>query len=245
MSSLSFNFPIRALVATTNFRCSASVRAKPNANRFVEVNAPRPVIAGRPAVLIRRFVWAAARDQSDGPGVLRIPEGSRIDRINRPREMSIRENSAAASSPRLVVKRSRGRVSPEPEETSVAHLLPFSVRSADGRPVPAPVDAYFRPYRRPVAAAADDGGPDALWRATFRGKPMTGLKVSTPDGYTGVLCSAEERDGGTDLVADADRGQVIKDVVYWNWDKVPTDEDPLLAALRWTRLSEAMMSDDQ
>lgn len=225
----------------------------------MEVNAPRPVIARRSYQTPCFARESTSRNQSDGR--FQRPPDSRcqIESPFRPSavrsKMSSREHAAATSSPCLVIKRSSsGRVSPKPEDTSSiahdAHLLPFSVKSADGRRVPAPIDMYFRPYRRPVAAeaATDDGGPATLWYATFRGKPMTGLKVPMPDGYTGVLCSAVERaggGGGMDLVADADRGQVIKDVMYWNWDKVPTDEDPLLAALRWTRLSEAMMSEDQ
>lgn len=142
-----------------------------------------------------------------------------------------------AMSQRLLVKGLLDRVGPKPEEatTDVVHLVPFSTVSADGQRLSAPIDVYFRPYRVPA-----DGDRGPLWRATFRGKPMTGLKVPMPDGYTGLLCHSE--DGGGDFVADADRGQVVKDVMYWNWDRVPTDDDPLLAALCWTRVSEAMMS---
>lgn len=87
-----------------------------------------------------------------------------------------------------------------------------------------------------------------LWHATFRGKPLTGVRLGMPNGYVGVLCNGNNSEGdqNQDYVSDvnltAECG-VTQNMMYWNWDRVPTREDPLLAAFDWVRVSEAMMAD--
>lgn len=87
-----------------------------------------------------------------------------------------------------------------------------------------------------------------MWHASLRGKPLTGVKLSMPDGYVGVLCVSEEDDGSRNTVNDsttaAVTGEITEQLMYWNWDRIPTREDPLLSALDWVRVSEAIMTNN-
>lgn len=128
------------------------------------------------------------------------------------------------------------------------HLLPCRIRpdrvAAVGgdQTLTGPVDRYFCPYEKDATTTIGD--TTAVWRASLRGKPLTGVKLDMPDGYVGVLCSCDgnrmDRGDPSDLVAD----RVTERLTYWNWDRVPSREDPLLAAYDWVRVSEAIMVDD-
>ncbi|XP_060846904.1 ribonuclease H2 subunit C [Rhopalosiphum padi] len=127
------------------------------------------------------------------------------------------------------------------------HLLPCKIHTRkpddDRQTTTAPVDRYFSPYTK---ATTDDEA--ALWHASLRGKPLTGVKLSMPDGYVGVLCVSEEDDGSRNTVNDsttaAVTGEITEQLMYWNWDRIPTREDPLLSALDWVRVSEAIMTNN-
>lgn len=133
------------------------------------------------------------------------------------------------------------------------HLLPCKIRprksTKKNQTFTAPVDKYFCPYSKDVSNDVTDkndlviGGK--LWHASLRGKPLTGIQLGMPDGYVGLFCrKADETDqeGNADLIADQSNGCVAQQLMYWNWDRVPTREDPLLAALDWIHVSEALMS---
>jgi len=132
------------------------------------------------------------------------------------------------------------------------HLLPCKIRpdkvAVDNRTQTAPVDRYFCPYAKNVTTTTSATVPAtsdiALWHASFRGKPLTGVQLGMPDNYVGVLCNGTgdrvEPDDSSDLMAD----EVTEQLMYWNWDRIPTREDPLLAAFDWVRVSEAMMLND-
>lgn len=143
------------------------------------------------------------------------------------------------------------------ENHQAMHLLPCMIHPLekdvnDDQTLVAPVDRYFHPYTKPETTAAahsadgqNDNADAAVWHASLRGKPLTGVKLSMPEGYSGLLCKKvknnDETDHDEDLISD---GDVIKQFMYWNWDRIPTREDPLLAAFDWVRVSEAMMADD-
>jgi len=152
--------------------------------------------------------------------------------INRPEHKSTAEDSdvGAAGSDQQAV-----------------HLLPCKIHTRkpddDCQTLTAPVDRYFSPYTK-VAV----GDESALWHASLRGKPLIGVNLSMPIGYVGVLCVGKDDDGslntGDDSIAAVESvtGEVTEQLMYWNWDRIPTREDPLLSALDWVQVSEAIMT---
>ncbi|XP_025196805.1 uncharacterized protein C12B10.15c [Melanaphis sacchari] len=156
---------------------------------------------------------------------------------------------------RLIINRSEHKRVAEDSDVSAVgsdqqavHLLPCKIHTTksdgDRQTLTAPVDRYFNPYK----AAMDD--EDALWHASLRGKPLTGVKLSMPDGYVGVLCVGEDSDATHSTVDDSTAtvksvtGEVTQELMYWNWDRIPTREDPLLSAFDWVRVSEAIMTNN-
>jgi len=156
---------------------------------------------------------------------------------------------------RLVIKRSEHRRTEDSDANAVGndqqavHLLPCKIHTrkpgSDCQTLTAPVDRYFCPYTK---AARDDG--TKLWHSSLRGKPLTGVKLSMPDGYVGVLCVSKDDDGCRNAVDDSTAevesiaGEITPQLMYWNWDRIPTREDPLLSALDWVRVSEAIMTNN-
>lgn len=131
------------------------------------------------------------------------------------------------------------------------HLLPCKIRprksTKKSQTFTAPVDKYFRPYSKvgDITKKNDSVNGDKLWHASLRGKPLTGVQLGMPEGYVGLFCrksDESDQEGNTDLIADQGNGSVSHQFMYWNWDRVPTREDPLLAALDWVHISEALMS---
>lgn len=130
------------------------------------------------------------------------------------------------------------------------HLLPCKIRprksTKKSQTFTAPVDKYFRPYSvaGDVAEKPDSVNGDKLWHASLRGKPLNGVQLGMPEGYVGLFCKKTDetdQEGNVDLIADQSNSKT-RQLMYWNWDRVPTREDPLLAALDWVHISEALMS---
>lgn len=161
----------------------------------------------------------------------------------------------------LVIKQRQDNVKPEPLEPSAVenqqaiHLLPCKIHprksTADNQTLIGPVDQYFHPYVNPPRSTSDQNADTALWYASLRGKPLTGVNLDMPEGYVGLLCNRSsgktENENSTatgDLVADESCGDVLTQLTYWNWDRVPSREDPLLSAFDWVRVSEAFMTDN-
>lgn len=125
------------------------------------------------------------------------------------------------------------------------HLLPCKILphalNDDQQTFSAPVTQYFCPYTVPTSDGEND---TAVWHASFRGRPLTGVQLDMPDGYVGILYNRKvnptDSAATIKLPADDANSEVIQQMMYWNWDRVPTREDPFLAAYDWIRISEAM-----
>ncbi|KAJ8706667.1 hypothetical protein PYW07_012745 [Mythimna separata] len=112
-----------------------------------------------------------------------------------------------------------------------AHYMACNI-AADG---PANINKYFEPY------VADDNGELS---ASFRGYPLTGKKMSLPEGYTAVVVTEAKRP----LAEDADRKFQVtggfKEFTNWNWDKKPSENDKIVGALDWIHIAEALHEDE-
>ncbi len=90
------------------------------------------------------------------------------------------------------------------EEAVSLHYLPCKVECVcdgkeDARPCthPAKVDTFFDPVMRKAeggGAGGAAGGVGESYSATFRGRPLEGVLMKVPEGYTGkVLCESGRR----------------------------------------------------
>uniref|UniRef100_A0A8D8CZ33 Ribonuclease H2 subunit C n=1 Tax=Culex pipiens TaxID=7175 RepID=A0A8D8CZ33_CULPI len=108
------------------------------------------------------------------------------------------------------------------------HYIPATIRG-DG---PANVEQFFESY-------TDESEGKTLTNA-LRGFPLRGKEFNLPVGYTAVMFQETKKP----LSADEDRNfsfaGAFKQFTYWNYDKIPTKNDPLEKALDWMELSRAL-----
>ena len=118
---------------------------------------------------------------------------------------------------------------------STAHLLPCDVKYSGA----APVSTYFKPR----AAAGSDVGEQQL-EAHFRGRKLHGVVLETPAGYTGAVL----QDTLQSSIADGEarrwmhRG-AVESFAYWKHDERANGDEPVLKAMRWTRIASALHGD--
>ncbi|XP_005100510.2 ribonuclease H2 subunit C [Aplysia californica] len=76
--------------------------------------------------------------------------------------------------------------------------------------------------------------------ASFRGRPLNGVKIDLPTGYTGYVLQ-EPRAQSTE---EEDRHLVVTDTFKkfsaWNLDKKPTSDDIVQRAMQWVDIADAI-----
>ena len=76
--------------------------------------------------------------------------------------------------------------------------------------------------------------------ASFRGRPLIGEVISLPSGLKGLVVQETKQP----LVENVERtlhvSNMFDEMTYWNWDKIPSPNDPFISALNWIDVSEAV-----
>ncbi|KAG4076197.1 hypothetical protein HA402_014746 [Bradysia odoriphaga] len=94
----------------------------------------------------------------------------------------------------------------------------------------APVQKYFDQYTDEV---------DGELSNALRGYPLIGRKFKTPEGMLGVVYEENKT-----KLSEANRtlkvNSVFNEYVYWNYDKIPSDNDALIKALDWIQISKSV-----
>ncbi|KAJ8679245.1 hypothetical protein QAD02_015032 [Eretmocerus hayati] len=109
------------------------------------------------------------------------------------------------------------------------HSIPCHI-DADG---PANVEAYFKPYIKKI--------DEEYFKATFRGHPLDGKKISIPKGYKGVTFTEYKKPEAEEERHIYANG-TFQELTYWNYDKLPSKNDPFIAAFDWIDIAEALHS---
>jgi ribonuclease H2 subunit C len=80
------------------------------------------------------------------------------------------------------------------------------------------------------------------FRGSFRGIPLRGTSVNLPAGYIGVVL----HESIAPLYENEERKfhvvNKFKSLNYWNWDKIPSQNDKIVQALEWIEIAEALHS---
>ncbi|XP_014259638.1 uncharacterized protein LOC106672604 [Cimex lectularius] len=105
---------------------------------------------------------------------------------------------------------------------AVVHSLPCKIH-AD---MESDVDSFFKPVQV----------SDKELTASFRGYPLSGTRLELSEGYKGFIFndSKDPKPSSYSCV-----GQ-FKNFTYWNWDKPPSKNDPVIATMDWLTLSGAI-----
>jgi len=96
-------------------------------------------------------------------------------------------------------------------------------------------DEEIKDLKRPKNMTNDSSVPILL--ASFRGRPLQGRDLLIPDNYRGFIVADSKS------LKSSDRNQVPKyfdKFTYWNWDELPSKEDPVAKSLGWINISKAI-----
>lgn len=77
---------------------------------------------------------------------------------------------------------------------------------------------------------------------SFRGYPLKGANIELPEEYVGLMLHetirpTREKDERKFYVVGE-----FSEITYWNWDKVPSSNDPFAQALQWIDVAEVLHS---
>ncbi|KAK1131503.1 hypothetical protein K0M31_017785 [Melipona bicolor] len=116
------------------------------------------------------------------------------------------------------------------EKRRTLHLMPCKIcgdKSAN-------VSTYFTPYicRR----------DDEVYTSSFRGRPLYGKKITVPSGYKGIIFVEHKKSEIENVKRNLYVTGTFPHFTYWNYDKLPTKNDALAAAMDWIDIAEALHS---
>lgn len=116
------------------------------------------------------------------------------------------------------------------QEESELHLVPCKIHGDET----ANVSSYFKPYIRRV--------DEEYYDCSFRGYPLQGKKVIVPAGYKGMIFMENKKaeNESRNLYCTG----TFSRFTYWNYDRIPSKNDALAAALDWIDIAEALHSSE-
>lgn len=118
------------------------------------------------------------------------------------------------------------------QKQSILHLMPCKIHGDEV----ANVSSYFEPYIHKT-----DG---ECYTSSFRGYPLQGKKIQIPNGYKGITFFEHKKPDAENMQRNLYSTGVFSEFTYWNYDKVPSKNDTLIAALDWIDIAEALHSTD-
>ena len=114
------------------------------------------------------------------------------------------------------------------------HHLPCCIE-LDGH---APVSSYF--IRTPV----DENATSDIEEACFRGRRLLGSRAALPENAIGLIlrprAAVDEGNGEDDKDARWDVDGTFDGIQYWNHDAVPSQSNPVPAAVAWIKLARSI-----
>merc|ERR1712039_510554 len=90
------------------------------------------------------------------------------------------------------------------------------------------IGTYFTKFIR-------KSGEKGCLEASLRGRPLEGEILKLPEGYEAAVIQAAGSDGNT--FREVKR---VKQLTYWNYDKVPSDSDQFKKAVQWLKIADVM-----
>ncbi|XP_071400864.1 ribonuclease H2 subunit C-like [Centroberyx affinis] len=112
-------------------------------------------------------------------------------------------------------------------ERAPVHLLPCEVEHNG----PAQVSQYF------TATTKDRKHEKTV---SFRGRGLRGQELSCPQGYTGLVLKEVNKTGSDQEDRTVRVSSVFDKLTYWNLETPPNSDDPVVMAMDWPELAEAI-----
>lgn len=80
----------------------------------------------------------------------------------------------------------------------------------------------------------------ADYNSSFRGYPLQGKKITIPSGYKGITFLERKKPEVENVERNLYSTGTFSSFTYWNYDKLPSKNDALAAALDWIDIAEAV-----
>ncbi|KAL6437006.1 hypothetical protein ACFW04_004967 [Cataglyphis niger] len=118
------------------------------------------------------------------------------------------------------------------QEESELHLMPCKIHGNQA----ANVSSYFKPYICEIDEEYCD--------CSFRGYPLQGKKIIVPDGYKGMTFMENKKADPENKIRNLYHTGTFSQFTYWNYDRIPSKNDALVAALDWIDIAEVLHSSE-
>ncbi|XP_029165484.1 ribonuclease H2 subunit C [Nylanderia fulva] len=118
------------------------------------------------------------------------------------------------------------------QEESELHLMPCKIHGDEA----ANVSSYLKPYIRKV--------DEEYYDCSFRGYPLQGKKVTVPAGYKGMTFMENKKADVENKSRNLYCTGTFSEFTYWNYDRIPSKNDALAAALDWIDIAKALHSSE-
>ncbi|XP_032681238.1 ribonuclease H2 subunit C [Odontomachus brunneus] len=117
---------------------------------------------------------------------------------------------------------------PASQKDSELHLMPCKIHGDES----AKVSSFFKPYIRKV--------DEEHYECSFRGYPLQGKKVTVPAGYKGMTFVENKKTDTEGKNRNLYCTGTFSQFTYWNYDRIPSKNDALSAALDWIDIADAL-----
>ncbi|XP_011348158.1 ribonuclease H2 subunit C isoform X1 [Ooceraea biroi] len=116
------------------------------------------------------------------------------------------------------------------QKESELHLMPCKIHGDEC----AKVSSFFKPYIREIN--------DEYYYGSFRGYLLQGKKVIIPAEYKGITFIENKKADTENKDRHLYNTGTFSQFTYWNYDRIPSKNDALAAALDWIDIAEALHS---
>jgi len=112
------------------------------------------------------------------------------------------------------------------------HLMPCKIYGDEA----ANVSSFFKPYIRKT--------DEECYDCSFRGYPLQGKKIIVPAGYKGMMFMENKKADTKTKERNLYCTGTFSQFTYWNYDRIPSKNDALAAALDWVDIAKALHSSE-
>ncbi|KYN15333.1 Ribonuclease H2 subunit C [Trachymyrmex cornetzi] len=113
-------------------------------------------------------------------------------------------------------------------DESELHFMPCKIQGDEA----ANVSSFFKPYIRKL--------DEEYYDCSFRGYPLQGKKITVPAGFRGMMFMENKKTE----IENKDRNLyctgTFSQLMYWNYDKIPSKNDAFVAALDWVDIAKVV-----
>ncbi|XP_059162022.1 ribonuclease H2 subunit C-like [Physella acuta] len=93
-------------------------------------------------------------------------------------------------------------------------------------------------FQKTICDESSNGNKELA--ATFRGRPLNGVEVNLPSGFTGLVLKEHHKRTTEDEERKLIATHSFDKFTHWNLDKQPTSDDLIQRALQWVDISSAL-----